>query len=145
MGLRDLFKSRTGGAAEEPAAAVDDAVPTFGGGDDSPDAFTPRQNGIYQGGPPDHRFLRFHVTGKVYLAGGDDLAAARPLLGPGNSDPTVGQYTPAGRFVVVRRFERPVVFTVLAADDTGFTVRLTATDAAQTGEYRYDFVPDEAG
>jgi hypothetical protein len=100
---------------------------------------------MYAGGPDGYACLRFHPNGRVYLApSAADAAEARPQLGPSNPDPTVGQYTGAGRFVVQRRFERPIVFTVLAADDDGITVRITATDVAQTGQFRYTFNPDAA-
>lgn len=139
-----LFRSRKQAAQDEE----DIGVPHAGGGEDNDsDWFVPRQNGVYQGGPDALRYLRFHPTGKVYLAAaGADLAGG--ALGPRNPDPTVGQYTGAGRFVVQRTFERPIVFTALSADDAGFTARVTSTGAGETGEYRYDFrvdgAPDDA-
>ena len=46
--------------------------------------------------------------------------------------------------MVQRTFERPIVFTALAADGRGFTARVTSTGVGETGEYRYDFRVDGA-
>ncbi len=132
-----LFRSRAKATEEE-----DLGVPHFGGGEDNDSEwFRPRQNGFYRGGPDTLRYLRFRATGKVYLAA-SDIDPNSDALGPGNPDPIVGQYTGAGRFVVQRRFERPVVFTALDADETGLTARITATAIGETGEHHYEFVVD---
>ena len=144
MGLRDALRSlRSGGDDDKPSSEAN--INSLSAEAEDSDWFRPKQAGTYIGGPEHARYLRFHVTGRVYVAGGTaDAPSARPLLGPENADPTVGQYTGAGRFVVQRKFERPMVFTVLNADDAGLTVRLTATGVAQTGEHRYEFEPDPA-
>jgi hypothetical protein len=146
MGWRDALKSFTsgGGAAGEPQD-----ITAIASDEPEPDWFVPRTDGTYVGGAPDGRFryLRFGLNGKVHLAAGPATAAeARPLLGPDNPDPVVGLYTPAGRFTTQQRFERPVVFTVLAISDPecrGFTARVTTTGPAHTGEYGYLLQPDD--
>ena len=117
MGWRDAIKSFTsgGGAVGEPQD-----ISTMTSDEPEADWFVPRTDGTYTGGAPDGRFryLRFGLNGKVHLAAGaSSAAAARSLLGPDNPDPIVGLYTAAGRFSVQQRFERPVVFTVLAIGD----------------------------
>jgi hypothetical protein len=139
FGRRDRDAEPRGSQGARPEGEDDGILVA---GPDS-DWFKPLQTGIYTGGPDGFAALRFYPTGKVFLAQqAADEADARTQLGPGNSDPAMGQFTGAGRFVVQRRFERPIVFTVLEADDTGLTVRLTATEAARTGRFRYTFVPD---
>ena len=81
-------------------------------------------------------------TRKMAALAASDIDPNSDALGPGNPDPIVGQYTGAGRFVVQRRFERPVVFTALDADETGLTARITATAIGETGEHHYEFVVD---
>jgi hypothetical protein len=139
FGRRDADRDRHGAGMESD----DEAVLTSGGADS--EWFRPRFDGTYAGGPDGFEFLRFHPNGRVYLAPrAADAADAREKLGPGNPDPIVGQFTGAGRFVVQQRFERPIVFTALEADDDGIAVRITVTQAAQTGHFRYRFVPDAA-
>lgn len=145
MGWRDAIKSFTsgGGAAGEPAD-----ITSIVSDEPEKDWFVPRTNGTYVGGAPDGRFafLRFGLNGKVYLAAGPPSAADdRTLLGPDNPDPIVGPYTPAGRFTVQQRFERPVICTVLAIGDPEcrtFTARITTSGPAETGEYGYTLEPD---
>ena len=145
MGWRDAIKSFTsgGGAAGEPQD-----ISTMTSDEPESDWFVPRSDGTYLGGAPDGRFryLRFGINGKVHLAAGPETAAeARALLGPDNGDPIVGPYTPAGRFTVQQRFERPIVFTVLAIGDPecrSFTARVTTSGPAATGEYGYTFEAD---
>lgn len=145
MGWRDAIKSFTsgGGAAGEPQD-----ISTMTSDEPEADWFVPRTDGTYVGGAADGRFryLRFGINGKVHLAAGPAGAAeARPLLGPDNADPVVGPYTPAGRFTVQQRFERPIVFTVLAIGDPecrSFTTRVTTSGPAETGEYGYSFEAD---
>jgi hypothetical protein len=143
MGWRDAIKSLKPGHGE-PAGEPQD-ITAIASDEPEPEWFKPKNSGTYVGGDPDgkFRYLRFLLTGRVYLASGPESAAdARPLLGPENPDPTVGQYTPAGRFTVQRRFERPIVCTVLDLDESGLTARVTATGTATSGEYRYTFEPD---
>ena len=138
-----LFRSKK--SAESSADAGEQDVSALVAGPDS-EWFIPRQTGIYRGGPSAYRYLRFAATGRVYVAGDDDgrrdVSAAQQLLGSHNPDPMVGVYTGAGRFVVQRRFERGVVFTVLASDDAGLTARITSTETNTTDEHRYDFAED---
>lgn len=143
MGWRDALKPRKSSEAltgEEDISSITSDEP-------EPDWFRPADNGTYVGGSPDgqFRYLRFGINGKVYLAdGASSAAAARPLLGPDNPDPTVGQYTAAGRFSMQKRFDRPIVCTVLALHDDGFTARVTCTNPGtnSSGEYRYQLETD---
>lgn len=145
MGWRDALKSFTsgGGAVGEPQD-----IASIASDEPENDWFLPRTAGTYVGGAPDGRFryLRFGINGKVYLAAGPASATeARPLLGPDNPDPIVGPYTPAGRFTVQQKFERPVICTVTAIGDPEcltFTARITTSGPAATGEYGYTLEPD---
>lgn len=145
MGWRDAIKSFTSGGA---AAGEPQDISSIASEEPETDWFLPRTNGTYVGGAPDGRFryLRFGINGRVYLATGPESAAeARALLGPENPDPIVGPYTPAGRFTVQQRFERPVICTVLAIGDPEcrtFTARITAAAPVGTGEYGYTLEPD---
>ena len=147
MGWRDAIKSFTsgGGAIGQP-----EDISTMVSDEPEADWFVPRTDGSYVGGTADGRFryLRFGLNGKVQLASGPATAAeARSLLGRDNPDPIIGPYTAAGRFSVQQRFERPVVFTVLAIGDPecrSFTARVTTSGPAGTGEYGYVFEPDES-
>ncbi len=142
MGIRDALHSLRSGKVEDLEGGTDSSVKSAV---PEPDDFKPRQDGTYVGGPDDgsHRYLRFFATGKVYQAGGGaTVEQAQPLLGRDNPDPIVGQYTGVGKFTVQQRFERPIIYTVLEVDDSGFLVRLTASGSRHTGEYRYEFVPD---
>ena len=145
MGWRDALKPRR----SEPLGEPQD-INSIAADEPEPDWFKPKTNGTYVGGDPYGRFryLRFGLNGKVYLASGASAAGttaeARVLLGPDNRDPTVGQYTGAGRFSVQRKFERAIICTVLTADDNGFEARVTSTGPASSGQYRYTFEPDPA-
>ena len=144
MGLRDAFRSRKG---ETDNTGLEDAA----GGEhaEDPIRFTPRYDGRYHGeirladqAEPVRSagWLRFSGPRAFWAPAGvaeDDLDAA---LAPGQ-DAWTGEYTPAGRFTVQRRFERPVIHTVLDVDDDGFLARVTAPTPAETGMVRYHFQP----
>ncbi len=141
MGWRDALKAlKPDGPPGEPQD-----ITSMVSDEPDPDWFKPKTNGTYVCDSDDARFryLRFWINGRVYFASGPDSAAeARPLLGPENSDPTVGQFTPAGRFSVQRKFERPIVCTVVAAADTGFDARITSTETNSSAVCSYTFEPD---
>ena len=143
MGLKDAFRSLRGdriaasGGLEEAAHSD---VP-------EPMLFRPRYDGTYHGrddaGAP-QGFLRFS-GGRVYFAPADTAAEViETVLGRANPDPWSGDYTPAGRFTVQRRFERPVIHTVLEFGGDTFRARRTSTATNETSELTYTFVPYEA-
>lgn len=140
MGLRDTLRSLM-----HPEDTSEQDIGAIASEGADLEEFKPRTNGTYvsTGGDGVPSYLRFHLNGKVYFAAGPaDAAQARPLLDRDNRDPIVGPYTPAGRFALEQRFERPIVFSVQAVDDDGFTTRVTSTRHATSGEFRYTFEPD---
>lgn len=149
MGLKDAFRSLRGDRADENTlagpqeeAASSDVI--------DPMVFQPRLDGIYHGrdagddaGEP-RGFLRF-TGGRVYFApAGTPADSMATALGPANPDPWVGEYTRAGRFTVVRRFERPVVHAVLESGPESFQARCTWTDGSGSAILTYTFVPHPA-
>jgi hypothetical protein len=75
------------------------------------------------------------------------LRCARPAVTEstaGADEPAVGEFTSSGRWVVQRRFGRPVVYTVLETGPESFTARRTDTATAATAELIFTFEPDEA-
>jgi hypothetical protein len=90
--------------------------------------FSPRSDGDYHCAEP-AVFLRF----------------ARPAVTESTADtdePAVGDFTSSGRWVVQRRFGRPVVYTVLEMRADSFTARRTDTATAGTAELLFTFEPD---
>ncbi len=140
MSLRDTFRSiRKSGADDPQEDAARSDVP-------EPEVFRPRSDGVYDGGAdPDGEgtglFLRFSGNRVREVLGHTSAEAARDAL---TSTKQVGDYTSTGRFSVQAPFERPIVYTVLASDDAGFTVRRTNSGTGSTREIRYAFVPDSA-
>ncbi len=141
MSLRDTFRSlRHGGKSDEPE--VPDDAP-------EPGEFRPRSDGVYDGGEdPDHPDARIYVrfTGNRVreLVGSSSADEARSALSVGQpgAGVLIGDYTNSGRFSVQARFERPVTYAVLAADDAGFTVRRTNSGTATTHQTVLTFLPD---
>lgn len=90
--------------------------------------FSPRSDGDYRCPDPAVvlRFARPAVTEST--AGADE--------------PAVGEFTSSGRWVVQRRFGRPVVYTVLETGSGSFTARRTDTATAATAELIFTFEPD---
>lgn len=140
MSLRDTFRSiRKGGADNPQEDAARSDVP-------DPEVFAPRSDGVYDGGTdPDGKgtglYLRFSGNRVRESLGQASAQAARDALG---SAKLVGDYTSTGRFSVQAPFERPIVYTVLASDEIGFTARRTNSGTASTREITYAFVPDAA-
>lgn len=145
MGLKDAFRSlrgeRTGdgpsGGAEEEAARSD--VP-------EPMAFQPRFDGVYSGRDESglvHGFLRFSGSRVFFAPGETPPERVASVLGPGNADPWSGDYTKAGRFTVQRRFERPIVHTVLEFTGGGdaFVARYTPTADHDSLVLTYSLLP----
>jgi len=137
MSLKDTFRSlRRGG---EDSAGPDSAT-------DSPaelGTFTPRSDGVYDGGedpdvPGSQIVLRFSGN-RVREVTTADLDAARAAL---PTSPLVGDYTPSGRFSVQGDFRRPIVYTVLADIQDGYTARRTNSGTATTHEVTLTFAPD---
>lgn len=133
MGLRDRLRglrgveegstdydvsSDAGDAAAVPAAA-------------ELDEFTPRQDGDY-----------------CCAERGLNLRFSRPTVtetAAGHDEPALGEFPNTGRFAVQRRFERPIVFTVLepsATDGSELVVRRTDTETRESAAVRYRFEPD---
>lgn len=147
MRLRDTFRSRRGAdRGDEPGglqSAAGDAEAA------EPTVFAPRSDGYYRatavaedgtpaGDGAAAGYLRFLGTRVFWAPGTTPEAELATTLGPGR-DPWVGDYTPAGRFTVQRRFERPVVHTVLGSDDGFFLARRTAVAQQDTDVVRYTF------
>ncbi len=126
MGLRDALRSLRGGDESAPA-------------DGSPEIpeiidFRPRTDGRYKAevdpasaDPP--LILRFSGS----------LVSESTTAGEAG-----GEYTPSGRFSVHPRFERPIIYTILRADEQGFTTRRTDAGTGQVAELRYRFVEDSS-
>ena len=139
MSLKDSFRAlrRSEPEPEEDAATSDVADPM---------AFSPRSDGLYDGGEsPDEAgsglYLKF-VGRKVSEAvGPTSVGDAQAAFATADA---VGDFTPAGRFTVQARFERPVIYTVLATSDRGFTARRTDTAVGSSHEIEYVFVPASA-
>lgn len=125
MGLRDALRSLRGGEGPRDGTPQAPAVSEI-------TDFQPRTDGQYAAEvdsvsidpPPTLRFSGSRVSETT--AGGG----------------ATGEYTPSGRFSVHPRFERPIIFTVLQADDDGFTARRTDAGTGQVAELRYRFVAD---
>lgn len=138
MSLRDKLRAlRPAGSAPPSDPDPDDvtAAPAAVTGtsvaasprDDVTD-FSPRSDGDYHCAEP-AVFLRF----------------ARPAVTEstsGTGEPAVGDFTASGRWVVQRRFGRPVVYTVLEVRGDSFTARRTDTATASTAELLFTFEPD---
>lgn len=122
MSLRDRFRSHRGsdGGDEQPIGADGDQLA-------DPIDFRPR----FDGGYADDTgvVLRFSPSTVQEVADGVD-------------GPASGEYTPSGRFVVQRRFARPIVYTVLSMSDDGFSARRTDTNAGGAAtEVAFRFQP----
>jgi hypothetical protein len=137
MGLRDRFRPRRPEADAEDAAATD--RPAAGPvGDGDPIDFRPRLDGPYRDGTGHGLSLRF-TPSTVQESGGEDSHD----VGEG---PATGEYTASGRFVVQRRFGRPVVYTVLMLTDDGFVARRTDTRTdGESAEVTFRFDTGSAG
>jgi len=134
MSLRDRLRRRGDGGDEasdtsEPGGSG--ASGASGARDDISD-FDPHSDGDYRCAEPE-LLLRF----------------ARPVVletDPRHPDPARGEFTQSGRFVVQRRFGRPVVYTVLDYRPGAMTVRRTDTSVTGpqgTAELDFVFEPDE--
>ena len=140
MSLRDTLRAMRKGGADDPQEdAARSDVP-------EPEVFQPRSDGVYDGGPdPDGDgtglYLRFSGNRVRESLGHASAQEARAALG---TTTLVGDYTSTGRFSVQAPFERPIVYTVLASDDSGFTARRTNSGTSSTQEVTYAFVPDTA-
>lgn len=136
MGLRDALKSLRREPAETEEPAGEDVVST---------PFRPRTDGFFVGTPADGaqapvRYLRFTITGKVSeIAEVADEEQAFALLSQVGGEINRGDYTPVGSFLVQRRFERPVIYTVLESGENEFTARCTAAGEGRTGEYLFAY------
>jgi hypothetical protein len=116
-------------APAEAPAAVTGSSGAASPRDDVTD-FSPRSDGDYHSTEP-AVFLRF----------------ARPAVTESTAradEPAVGEFTSSGRWVVQRRFGRPVVYTVLEVRGESFTARRTDTATASTAELLFTFEPDGA-
>ena len=152
MRLRDTFRSRRGDERGEEEGGEQEGLQSAAGGAEAaePTVFAPRSDGYYrataltEGDGPSHDdapagYLRFLGTRVFWAPGSTGQAELATVLAPGR-DPWVGEYTPAGRFTVQRRFERPVVHTVLGSGDGFFLARRTAVSHQDTDVVRYTFV-----
>ena len=127
MSLRDRFRS-LGGSQEDGGAGPD------GDGPPEPIDFRPRFDGGYADGTG--IVLRFTPSHVSEIADGAD----------GPQGAAGGEYTPSGRFVVQRRFARPIVYAVLAAGTDGFAARRTDTNpGGGTAEVAFTFRPSVTG
>jgi hypothetical protein len=120
MSLRDRLRGNRSAEQEEEIGPGGDAPP-------DPIDFRPRFDGAYASaaGSDDGLILRF-APGTV------SETAARIPDGAGEGTAT-GEYTASGRVVVQRPFGRPIVYTVLALTDDGFTARRTDTNPGGGG------------
>ncbi len=137
MSLRDRLRRRQPGSdqdSESSPADADDAGPAgvvAGVARDDVTDFEPRSEGDY------------HCADR-----GLYLRFARPAVtetDDAHPDPARGEFTASGRFVVQRRFGRPVVYTVLETGVGMLLVRRTDTAVpgeAGTEELWFTFEPD---
>ncbi|GGM07806.1 hypothetical protein [Nakamurella endophytica] len=134
MRLRDAFRSRRGDDdPDEGSGPVD--VSAIEGDESESASFQPRTDGDYIGEVGSAGRLRFLPGGRVQY---------RPD-GAAGSEPWPGEYTPAGRFSVQQRFERPITFTVLSSSADAFTARRTDTRDRSADTLGYRFEPPTAG
>ena len=142
VGLKDALRSLRGHGEDRDAPmeeAADSDVP-------EPMTFRPRYDGIYHGTVQDSGepggHLRFSGN-KVRYAPPDTAATAVvAAVAADAADPWIGDYTPAGRFTVQRRFERPVIHTVLQTDGDSFLARCTSGAGDGTAVLVYALDPD---
>jgi hypothetical protein len=128
MGLMDAFRGKRKHDDDDESngpGGLEDAA----GGDAAPDPmfFTPRTDGIYVGAG---EILRFAPGGRVILTPEDSSGSA------------LGDYTPGGRFMVQRQFERPVFYAALEFSFERFRARRTDTGSRVTAEQEYVYEPD---
>ena len=159
MRLRDTFRSKRSDDDQAPEAA---GLESAAGGAEvaEPTVFAPRSDGFYrattgtatdpttEGGIPQEEapaagYLRFLGTRVFWAPGSTPRAELDAALAPG-PDPWMGDWTPAGRFAVNRRFEQPVVHTVLRSGEDFFVARRTAVAHQDTDVVRYSFVAPTA-
>lgn len=144
MSLRDRLRRRQPGSGQDSESSpadvgdADAAGAVSGVARDDVTDFEPRSEGDYHCADRGLylRFARPAVTETSEQADG-----AHP-------DPARGEFTSSGRFVVQRRFGRPVVYTVLETGVGMLLVRRTDTavpGAAGTEELWFTFEPDTAG
>ena len=150
MSLRDRLRSlRPGGSEDEQEIVPDGEAPP------DPIDFRPRFDGSYRhaGGGPDGANGEEH--GAAVVGPRIDLtlrfshgSVTETADGPGATEDgaAVGEYTSSGRFVVQRRFGRPIVYTILEIADEGFTARRTDTNPGGTAtEPTFRFEPTVEG
>jgi hypothetical protein len=136
MSLRDRLRRRGDGGDED-------------GGDEASDTSVSSQSGA-AGAREDISDFDPHSDGD-YRCNEQDLLLrfARPVVLETDArypDPARGEFTQSGRFVVQRRFGRPIVYTVLDYRPGTMTVRRTdtsVTGTAGTAELDFVFEPDE--
>lgn len=73
-----------------------------------------------------------------------DESTGLEVPGPEQQNPCRGEYTPAGRFNVQRRFERIISYAVLEMQGDGFHARRINAADRSTAELTFAFVPDRA-
>lgn len=135
MGLRDRLGLRRPTEESSPGDAGGDS----GGEGGDPVDFRPRTDGRYLCQDVGGVALRFSGSSVQETSG---LAPASSAA-PGPDRPATGEYTSSGRFVVQRRFGRPVVYTVLAAGPDGFSARRTDTNPdGDLAQLEFTFQPD---
>jgi hypothetical protein len=130
MSLRDRFRSHGGPQGEDDSGPVGEAPP-------DPMNFRPRFDGGYVGGG--------HPDGTVIVLRFTQSSVSEVIDGADGDGAAGGEYTPSGRFVVQRRFARPIVYSVLAITDDSFEARRTDTNpGGGTTELAFTFRPTEA-
>lgn len=138
-----------GGAVPDPEGGAGTGDGSASGGthragrDDVVD-FDPRSDGDYHCADRGLylRFARPAVT-ETCSTGTPD----REGSGADSREPARGEFTASGRFIVQRRFGRPVVYTVLAVRAGSMLVRRTdtaVTGPSGTAELEFTFEPDRA-
>lgn len=159
MSLRDRLRRREPAVPGGPAPTADGAPatePTGDTGDTDPTGAT--------AAVPVRALAREDVTDFDPRSDGDYhcverglyLRFARPAVtetseraDDAHPDPARGEFTQSGRFVVQRRFGRPVVYTVLERRPGLLTVRRTDTSVTGsdgtdgTAELQFTFEPDD--
>ncbi|AZI59249.1 hypothetical protein EH165_14985 [Nakamurella antarctica] len=147
MGFLDSVRSKLGSKPTQSPAVGDSEGP------EDVEWFKPRTDGMYVGsGADDASYLRFTVTGRVTLCRTDaGAAAASEILAIKSDTRADGEFSRGGVMTVVRRFERPIVYTVMEGSvvnnetsglHLSFTARCTDTNTRENSMVDFSFIPD---